>query len=79
MFLTGFASVLIGGCPLRQLVLASEGNADSGISVMGMLVGAAMVQNWGLASSTSGPTFYGKIAVLAGIIFCFLLALFERD
>jgi len=79
MFLTGFASVLLGGCPLRQLILASEGNADSGISVMGMLVGAAMVQNWGLASSTSGPTFYGKIWVLAGLIFCFLLALYERD
>ena len=79
MFLTGFAAVLLGGCPLRQLILAGEGNADSGVAVLGMLGGAAMVQNWNLASTTSGPTFYGKMAVLAGIIFCFLLALFERD
>lgn len=29
MLLAGFGCVLLGGCPLRQLVLAGEGNSDS--------------------------------------------------
>ena len=33
MLLAGFGCVLLGGCPLRQLVLAGEGNSDSAITV----------------------------------------------
>ena len=29
MYLAGFGCVLLGGCPLRQLVMAGEGNSDS--------------------------------------------------
>lgn len=67
MALVGFGCVLLGGCPLRQLVLAGEGNTDSAVSVLGMLVGAAFCHNFGLASSANGPTASGKIAVLLGI------------
>lgn len=67
MALVGFGCVLLGGCPLRQLVLAGEGNTDSAVSVLGMLVGAAFCHNFGLASSANGPTANGKIAVLLGI------------
>ena len=31
---TGFGCVLLGGCPLRQLVLSGEGNSDSAITVI---------------------------------------------
>lgn len=68
MAIVGWGSVLIGGCPLRQLILSGEGNTDSVISVMGMMVGAAICHNFGLASSGAGPTFNGKIAS----IFCFV-------
>lgn len=68
MVLVGWGSVLLGGCPLRQLILSGEGNSDSVITVMGMIVGAAICHNFGLASSPAGPTFNGKIA---GII-CFV-------
>ena len=67
MLLAGFGCVLLGGCPLRQLILAGEGNADSAIAVLGLLAGAAFSHNFGLASSTEGPTAGGKIAVLIGI------------
>ena len=67
MFLTGFGCVLLGGCPLRQLILAGEGNTDSAIAVLGLLAGAAFSHNFGLASSTDGPTAAGKIAVVIGI------------
>ena len=68
MLLVGFACVLLGGCPLRQLVLAGEGNTDSALTVIGLLLGAAFAHNFGLASSAAGPTDNGKIAVIVGII-----------
>ena len=68
MLLVGFACVLLGGCPLRQLVMSGEGNADSAVTVLGLMVGAAFCHNFGLASSGEGPTPNGKIAVIIGII-----------
>ncbi|MCM1148747.1 MAG: YedE family putative selenium transporter [Butyricicoccus sp.] len=67
MFLAGYGCVLLGGCPLRQLVLSGEGNADSACAVLGLIVGAAFAHNFGLASSGAGPTGAGKIAVVIGI------------
>ena len=49
MLIVGWGSCLLGGCPLRQLVLTGEGNGDSGVTVLGMLVGAAFAHNFGLA------------------------------
>lgn len=66
MALVGWASVLLGGCPLRQLILSGEGNSDAGIAVLGMIVGAAFCHNFGLASSGKGPTTAGMIAVVIG-------------
>ena len=67
MLLAGFGCVLLGGCPLRQLVLSGEGNADSAVTVLGLLVCAAFAHNFGLASSGEGPTGAGKAAVVIGI------------
>ena len=49
MVIVGWGSCLLGGCPLRQLILAGEGNADSAITTLGMLVGAAFAHNFSLA------------------------------
>ncbi|MBQ6322491.1 MAG: YedE-related selenium metabolism membrane protein, partial [Lachnospiraceae bacterium] len=73
MLLVGFACVLLGGCPLRQLILAGEGNTDSAVTVVGLLIGAAFAHNFGLASSAQGPTGYGKIAVIVGIVVVILI------
>ena len=67
MALVGFASVLLGGCPLRQLILAGSGNSDSAVTVVGMMAGAAICHNFGLAASPAGPTLAGKIAVGIGL------------
>ena len=74
MVLVGFGSVLLGGCPLRQLILAGEGNIDSVITVIGMFVGAAFCHNMGLASSGEGPTANGQIAVIVGIVIVAIIA-----
>lgn len=54
MALVGWGSVLLGGCPLRQLILAGEGNSDSAVTVFGFIAGAAVSHNFGLASSAKG-------------------------
>lgn len=74
MVLVGFASVLLGGCPLRQLILSGEGNIDSVVTVIGMTVGAAFCHNFGLASSGEGSTPNGQVAVIVGLIVCVVIA-----
>lgn len=74
MVLAGFGSVLLGGCPLRQLVLSGEGNTDSAITIIGLVVGAAFAHNFGLASSGAGPTFNGQIAVIIGLVVTTVIA-----
>lgn len=68
MMLAGWGSVLLGGCPLRQLVLAGEGNIDSVISVIGMTIGGAFAHNFSLAASPKGPTSNGQVAVILGFV-----------
>ncbi len=68
MALVGLGSVLLGGCPLRQLILSGSGNSDSSVAVLGMVVGAAFCHNFGLASSGDGPTLAGKVAVIIGLV-----------
>lgn len=74
MTLVGLCSVLLGGCPIRQTVLASQGDTDAGITVLGLIVGAAFAHNFGLASSGKGATTNGKIAVIIGIVFVLAIA-----
>lgn len=83
MVVVGWGSVLLGGCPLRQLILAGEGNGDSAVTVFGMVVGAALAHNFKLAGSAAaldpetqvysagGIATTGKVAV--AIIFVVLL------
>jgi YedE family putative selenium metabolism protein len=74
LYLVGFGSVLLGGCPLRQLVLAGGGNSDSGVTVLGFLVGAAICHNFSLASSGAGTTPNGRIAFAICAVIIFALA-----
>lgn len=74
MLLVGLGCTLLGGCPLRQLILAGEGNVDSAVTVLGLAAGAAIAHNFGLASSAGGATAHGKTAVLIGLVAVILLA-----
>lgn len=68
MTVVGWGSVLLGGCPLRQLILAGEGNSDSAVTITGFVVGAAFAHNFGLASSGEGPTANGMVAVAVCLV-----------
>ena len=84
MFVCGLGSTMLGGCPLRQLILAGEGNSDSALTVLGLLTGAAISHNFGLAGSADsvvdgvykvgGISLAGKIAVIACIIILLAIA-----
>lgn len=79
MLLVGWGSVLLGGCPMRQLILSGEGNSDSAVSVVGMIVGAAICHNFALASSGKGPTPNGQIAVVICLVFVLVLSIANSD
>lgn len=79
MALVGIAAVLAGGCPLRQLILSGQGDTDAGVTVLGMVAGAAIAHNFLLASSAAGPTLYGKVAVVGGIIISLLIGWYSRE
>lgn len=85
MMIVGWGSVLLGGCPLRQLVLAGEGNGDCAVTVFGMIVGAAVSHNFGLAGNpdstnelgeyvVGGISNAGKIAVVICIIIVLIIS-----
>lgn len=73
MMLVGLCGTFITGCPLRQIVSAGQGSSDAAISVLGMLIGAAVAHNFALASSPAGPTEGGKLVVVVGIALALLI------
>ena len=42
-------------------------NSDSAVAVLGLVAGAAFAHNFGLASSGTGSTPAGQVAVIIGI------------
>jgi len=77
MMLVGLCSVLLGGCPFRQVVLAGSGNSDSVITVIGMIAGGAFAHNFNMASSLDGVTFNGKIGFAIFFSLVIFIAVFN--
>jgi len=77
MLLVGLCSVLLGGCPFRQLVLAGSGNSDSAVTILGMISGAAIAHNFSLASSAEGVTSNGKIGYVIALAAVVLIAVYN--
>ena len=85
MALAGWGSILLGGCPLRQLILAGEGSGDSAVTVLGMIVGAAVAHNFGLAGNpdsvvdgvyeVGGIGTNGMVAVVLGFVVLLAISL----
>jgi YedE family putative selenium metabolism protein len=78
MVLAGLAFALAGGCPGRQLFLAGEGDGDSAVFVLGMIVGAAFAHNFSLASSPNGVGSHGIAAVIIGLFVCLFIGFTMR-
>ncbi len=78
MMLAGLAFALAGGCPGRQLFLSGEGDTDAAVFVLGMITGAAIAHNFGLASSPKGIGPHGIAAVTIGMIVCLFIGFTMR-
>ena len=83
-----FSCRVLGGCPLRQLILAAQGNGDSAVTVFGMIVGAALAHNFGLAGNpdskneagqlvVGGISTAGKVAVIVGLVVLLVIAMWN--
>jgi len=89
MALSGLAFALAGGCPGRQLFLSGEGDGDSAVFVLGMIVGAGFAHNFALAggpdtvvegvAKVGGLTPYGMGGVILGLAVCLLIGLTMRE
>ena len=85
MGLVGWGSVLLGGCPLRQLILAGEGSGDSAVTVLGMIVGAAIAHNFGMAGNADamtdgvftagGVAMPGRIGICIGLVLLLVISI----
>ena len=77
--------MLLGGCPLRQLILAGSGNGDSAVTVFGMMAGAAISHNFGLAGgadsvvegvyTVGGIKTNGQVAVFIALALLLVISL----
>ena len=74
MTVVGWGCTLLGGCPLRQLILAGEGNSDSAITVLGMLAGAAAAHTLKTASSADGTGANGPVATIVCLVFLLIVS-----
>jgi YedE family putative selenium metabolism protein len=79
MSLLGLAATMLGGCPLRNLILSGEGNTDAAMTVLGYFAGAAFAHNFLLASSGTGTGTWGPLAVILGLIFCVVIGFLMRE
>jgi len=79
LYVVGLGSVFLGGCPLRQTVLAGQGNADSAVTILGFMVGAAFAHNFGLAASGKGVPAAGQIIVIVSIILLVIIGVLQSS
>lgn len=70
MVTAGLAFALAGGCPGRQLFMAGEGDNDAAIFALGIIVGAALAHNFGMASSGAGIGPHGAMGAIGGLVVC---------
>jgi TusA-related sulfurtransferase len=59
--------------------MSGEGNGDAAIFVLGMIAGAAVSHNFGLASSPAGLGTYGVAAVIIGLAVCLFIGFTNRQ
>ena len=79
MALVGLAVTLLGGCPLRQLIMTGEGDTDAAATVLGLFAGAAFTHNFMMASSPSGTGAGGPLGVIIGLVFCLVVGFLMKE
>jgi len=70
MVIAALAAVMLGGCPMRQMIMGAEGDGDGAAATVGMVVGAGFTHWAGIASSPAGLTdrAWLALAIMAAIL-----------
>lgn len=79
MALCGLCFSLGGGCPGKHLVHLGEGNNNSAIFILGMLLGAGAAHRLSLAASGNGIGEYTPYALLLGFLFCVYIGFTKKS
>lgn len=85
LYIFGFAGVLAGGCPFRQLILAGQGSSDAAMTLLGLLMGAAFAHNFKFAAAAATPeaaggvSQNGVIVVIIALVALFVIAIVNRE
>lgn len=87
LYIFGFAGVLAGGCPFRQLILTGQGSSDGAMTLLGLTVGAAFAHNFASVSVAANPamkilgeaTSRGQLMVILSIVALFLIAITHKE
>jgi len=72
--LVGLCGALAGGCPVRQIVMAGEGNGDAMVGVAGLVTGGALAHSLSLAgvpdtaAAAGGVPWAGRCAVVGALV-----------
>ncbi len=73
MFVIGLGSIMLGGCPFKQTIMASRGNLDSLIAIIGMFLGFAIGHNFSIVASPKGVPTSAMIGVIVSIIILLII------
>lgn len=79
LMLAGLAFTLAGGCPARQLILSGEGDGDSALFAIGMILGGGFIHNFSIISSSAGVNQSGLTFFIAGLIICLTIGFTMRQ
>ncbi|HBO37754.1 MAG TPA: YedE-related selenium metabolism membrane protein [Pasteurellaceae bacterium] len=79
MALCGLCFSLGGGCPGKQLVHLGEGDNNSAMFILGMLLGAAAAHRLTLAASGTGISEFTPYGLVLGFIFCIYIGLAKKS
>lgn len=75
LLVVGLNATLLGGCPLRQTILSGEGDNDAVVTFFGMLVGAGLSHNLGMAGSADGVALAGQAGTIVSLLIALAIAM----
>jgi hypothetical protein len=78
MVVAALAAVMLGGCPMRQMIMGSEGDLDGAAAALGMFAGAGFTHWANIASSPAGLTERGWPALAVYAVILVAIALIRR-
>lgn len=79
LLIIGIAATLLGGCPLRQLILASQGDSNSTVTVLGMIFGIPVAKVMNVVSTTEGVSKTAPFVLFLALFFMLYVAMTKNE